>query len=69
MAGYLEVDGVYLNTFLHATVALILCILFIGAFASLRHNSYRPWIRRALYLPEVASLVVSAAAVQWRYGK
>lgn len=65
-AGCLEPDEVYRNTVLHAVAAPVARILLIGAFASQRHNSYPPWSRWALYPPEVASPVLSAAAAQRR---
>jgi serine aminopeptidase S33 family len=49
-AGYFGVSGAYLYTVLHEVPDPVARVLFVGPFASERHNSYLPWVRWARYL-------------------
>jgi len=46
-AGYFPVSGAHLYTVLHEAPNPVARVLLVGPFASERHNSYLPWVRRA----------------------
>jgi hypothetical protein len=49
-AGYFKVSDAHLYTVLHRVEDPAACVLFVGPFASERHQSYLPWARWARYL-------------------
>ena len=49
-AGYIEINGAQIYTFLHGAANPVARVLLVGPFASERYSSYIPWIRWARFL-------------------
>lgn len=49
-AGYLEVNGIHIYSFIHGVSNPVARVLLAGPFASERFSSYIPWVRWARYL-------------------